>query len=75
MNHVEHNNKKFTDGHVIATALVSALYFRGNRTMSPYYMGSHIFNHVLKKGGFTKRLPKLKESLMFILLRIGRILK
>lgn len=75
MNHSEHNNRKFTDGQVITTAVVSALYFRGNQTMSLGYMDSHIFGHVLKKSGFTKRLHKLKEALMFILLRIGRIFK
>ncbi|TVZ27485.1 DDE family transposase [Gillisia sp. Hel_I_86] len=75
MNHSEHNNRKFTDGQVIATALVSALYFRGNQTMSLDYMDGHVFDHVLKKSGFTKRLHKLKEILMFILLRIGRIFK
>ncbi len=75
MNHSEHNNRKFTDGQIITTALVSALHFRGNQTMSLDYMDSHIFDHVLKKSGFTKRLHKLKEILMFILLRIGRIFK
>lgn len=75
MNHREHNNRRFTDGQVITTAVVSALYFRGNQTMSLDYMDSHIFGHVPKKSGFTKRLHKLKETLMFILLRIGRIFK
>lgn len=75
MNHIEHKNRKFTDGQVITTAVVSALYFRGNQTMSLDYMDCHIFGHVLKKSGFTKRLHKLKEVLMFILLRIGRIFK
>jgi hypothetical protein len=75
MNHSEHNNRKFTDGQVITTALVSALCFRGNQTMSLDYVSSHIFDGVLKKSGFTKRLHKLKETLMFILMRIGRVFK
>jgi len=75
MNHSEHNNRKITDGQVITVALVSALYFRGNQTLSLDYMGGHIFGDMLKKSGFTKRLHKLKETLMFILLRIGRIFK
>ncbi len=73
MNHKEHNDRKTTDGQVITTALVSALCFRGNRTMSLAYMGSHVFDGMPKRSGFTKRLHKLKETLMFILLRIGRI--
>lgn len=75
MNHTEHNNRTFTDSQVITTALVSALYFRGNQTMALCYVDSHIFDSVLKKSGFTKRLHKLKETLMFILLRIGRLFK
>ncbi|MEM8999032.1 MAG: hypothetical protein AAGB24_02120 [Bacteroidota bacterium] len=31
MNHTEHNNRTFTDGQVIATALVSALCFGATR--------------------------------------------
>lgn len=75
MNHKEHNNRLFTDGQVITTALVSALYFRGNQSLTLDYMHSHIFGQVIKKSGFTKRLHKLKETLMFILLRIGRVFK
>jgi len=75
MNHIEHNNRMFTDGQVITTALVSALYFRGNQTIALNYMRSHIFEVVIKKSGFTKRLHKLKETLMFILLNIGRVFK
>jgi len=75
MNHKEHENRRFTDGQVITTALVSALCFRGNQTMALGYMESHVFERVLKKSGFTKRLHKLKEVLMFIFLRIGRVFK
>ncbi|UAB86205.1 IS982 family transposase [Zunongwangia sp. SCSIO 43204] len=75
MNHKEHKNRLFTDGQVITTALVSALYFRGNQSLTLDYMHSHIFDQVIKKSGFTKRLHKLKETLMFILLRIGRVFK
>ena len=75
MNHSEHNSRIFTDGQVITTALVSALYFRGNQTMALSYMRSHIFDRVIKKSGFTKRLHKLKETLMFILMQIGRVFK
>ena len=75
MNHHEHSNRTFSDGQVITTALVSALYFKGNQTMALNYMDSHIFDRVLKKSGFTKRLHRLKELLMFIFLRIGRVFK
>nr|WP_143751847.1 hypothetical protein [Maribacter sp. 4U21] len=75
INYNEHSNRRITDGQVITAALVSALYFRGDQTLSLDYLGRHIFGDMLKKSGFTKRLHKLKETLMFILLRIGRIFK
>lgn len=75
MNHIEHNNRQYSDSQVITTALVSAQYFRGNQTLALNYMRSHIFDKVIKKSGFTKRLHKLKETLLFILLRIGRVFK
>ena len=75
MKQKEHGNRKFTDGQVITTVLVSALYFRGNQQMALDYVRSHIFEEVIGKSGFTKRLHKLKEILMFILLRIVRVFK
>jgi len=75
MNHKEHNSRKINDSQVITTALVSAMFFRGNQTMSLAYMRSHIFDQTIKKSGFTKRLHKLKDILMFILLEIGRLFK
>ena len=75
MSHIEHKSRTFTDSQVITVALVSALYFRGNQSMALYYTDSHLFDKVLKKSGFTKRLHRLKETLMFILLRIGRVFK
>lgn len=75
MNHDEHRNRTITDAQVITTALVSALYFRGNQTLSLAYIRSHIFRDMLKKSGFTKRLHRLKEILLLIILGIGRIFK
>ena len=60
---------------MITTALVSALYFRDNQTMALHYVDSHVFDGVLKRSGFTKRLHRIKEVLMFIFLRIGRVFK
>lgn len=75
MDHKEHNNRRFTDSQVLTTALVSALYFRGNQSLALDYMRSHVFEDVLQKSGFTKRLHHLGETLMFILLQIGRAFK
>ena len=75
MNHKEHKNRLFTNGQVITTTLVYALYFLGNQSLTLDYMHSHIFDQVIKKSGFTKRLHRLKKTLMFIFLRIGRVFK
>ncbi len=75
MNHKEHTRRKFSDSQVLTTAVIAALYFRGNQTMAISYMKSHIFTAVINKSGFTKRLHKLKELLLFVFLRIGRIFK
>lgn len=75
MNHIEQNNRKFCDSRVLTTAIVSALYFRGNQTMALWYIKSHIFKHTINKSGFTKRLHKLKELLLFVFFSIGRLFK
>jgi hypothetical protein len=75
MNHKEHQNRKITDSQVITTAIISALYFRGNQTMALLYLRSHIFKQTIQKSGFTKRLHKLIELLMNIFLNIGRVFK
>ena len=75
MNYSQHSNRAFSDSQMITTALISALYFRGNQTMALDSMDSHVFTKVIKKSGFTKRLHRLKANLMAVLLPIGRILK
>ena len=52
MDHKEHNNRRFPDSQVLSTALVSALYFRGNQSLALAYMRSHIFEDVLQKKWF-----------------------
>ncbi|KAB8153620.1 hypothetical protein EZY14_010350 [Kordia sp. TARA_039_SRF] len=75
MEHQEHNNRKCTDSQVLTVGIVSAMFFGGNQTTALWYMRSHIFDNMLKKSGFTKRLHKLKELLMNIFFSIGRIFK
>ena len=71
MNHSEHNNKTFTDGQAIATAVVSALYFRGNHTIALDYVRSHIFIRVIKKDGFTQE--ELANEIGIKISQISRI--
>lgn len=75
MQHQEHNNRKCSDSQVLTVAIVSAMFFAGNQTTTLSYMRSHIFDDMLNKSGFTKRLHKLKELLLSIFFSIGRIFK
>ncbi|WP_103072046.1 IS982 family transposase [Aquimarina sediminis] len=75
MNHKEHSNRRFSDSQVLTTSIVSALYFQGNQTLALFYMKSHFFADTINKSGFTKRLHKLKELLLFLFLSIGRLFK
>ena len=51
------------------------MFFAGNQTTALSYMWSRIFDKILNKSGFTKRLHKLKELLLSIFFSIGRIFK
>ena len=73
--HVEHGNRSYTDSQVVATAIVSALCFRGNQSMALDYMRCHIFENVPGKSCFTKRLHRVRELLMSIVLQLGRMFK
>lgn len=75
MNHKEPSSRKFSDSQVLTTALVSALYFRGNQSLALSYMRSDIFSVSIQKSAFTKRLHRLRDTLMFILLQIGSAFK
>ena len=75
MGHQEHNNRKCTDSQVLTVAIVSSKFFGGNQTTALSYFRSHIFDNMINKSGFTKRLHKLKELLMHIFFSIGRIFK
>lgn len=75
MNHEEHISRSFSDSQVLTTAIVSALYFRGNQTMALRYMDSHIFTQVIGKSGFTKRLHRLKDFMLLLFFYIGRFFK
>lgn len=75
MNHKEHNSRKFTDSQVLTTAIVSALYFNGNQSSALSYMRSHMFKNTIHKSGFTKRLHRVRELLLFLFFEIGRIFK
>lgn len=74
--HYEHAERKVSDSEVIATAIVAALYFKGNQSNAIGYMRSHkMIPNMIGKSGFTKRLHKIVSLLMWMFLDIGRLFK
>ncbi len=73
--HYECRERKVRDSEVITTAIVSALYFKGNQSCAINYMRSHKMIDMIGKSGFTKRLHRLASLIMWMFLDIGRIFK
>ncbi len=74
--HSEHKERKVSDGEIIATAVVSALYFKGNQSNAIGYMRTHKMSpEMIGKSGFTKRLHKVASLIMWMFLDIGRLFK
>ena len=76
VHHLEHKERKVSDSEIISTALVSALYFKGNQFHAINYMGTHnMIPAMIGKSGFNKRLHKVASLLMWLFLHIGRLFK
>ena len=76
MGHKTKENCRTTDAEILTTALVSALLFKGNQSISIHYMRSHnMLPLVPKKTGFTKRLHNLAELLWTIFQQLGHLIK
>jgi Transposase DDE domain len=75
IDHYEPSSRKVSDSEVITTAIVSALYFKGNQSHSINYMRSHNMIDMIGKSGFTKRLHQLAALVMWMFLDIGRMFK
>lgn len=74
--HIEHKERKVSDSEIITTAIVSALYFKGNQCNAIGYMRSHhMIPCMIGKSGFCKRLHKIISLLMWMFLDIGRLFK
>jgi hypothetical protein len=65
-----------TDAEIITTALVSALLFKGNQSLTIDYMRTHNMAPALPlKSGFTKRLHRLADLLYSLFQQLGTIVK
>jgi hypothetical protein len=74
--HSEHEQRIVSDSEIITTAVVSALYFKGNQCHALGYMRTHKMTPLMiGKSGFCKRLHKVAALLMWMFLDIGRLFK
>lgn len=76
VHYYEHRERKVSDSEIITTAIVAALYFKGNQSNAINYMRSHkMAPAMIGKSGFNKRLHKVASLLMWMFLDIGRLFK
>jgi hypothetical protein len=74
--HYEEGQRRVSDSEIITTAIVSALYFKGNQSHAASYMRTHnMIPRMINKSGFTKRLHKVQSLLLWLFLEMGRLFK
>lgn len=74
--HYENKDCCVSDSEVMTTAIVSALYLKGNHSNAINYMRSHgMIPGMIGKSGFCKRLHKVGGLLLWMFLHIGRFFK
>ena len=74
--HREHEDRKVSDSEVMTTAVISALYFKGNQSSAVSYVRSHqLMPQMIGKSGFCKRLHKVASLLLWLFLHLGRWFK
>ena len=65
-----------SDSEILTTALISALFFKGNQSLALHYMRAHHMAPELpQKSGFTKRLHALSELLLTVFQQVGHLIK
>ncbi len=76
ISHYEDKSRKVNDSEIITTAIVAALYFKGNQSNAISYMRDHnMAPAMINKSGFTKRLHKLQTLLLWLFEQTGRLFK
>lgn len=75
INHKEDKQRMMNDAAIMTTALLAALYFRGNHEQALCYVREHVFSHVLKKSRFNRRVHSIEELLHTVFLSLGETVK
>ena len=74
--HREHGERRVSDSEIVSTAIIAALYFKGNQSHAINYMRSHsMIPAMIGKSGFNKRLHKVASLIMWLFLQVGRLFK
>lgn len=65
-----------SDAEILTTALVAALFFKGNQSVALDYMVAHnMAPRLPQKSGFTKRLHALSDLLLQLFQQVGHLIK
>ena len=76
ISHPEHKDRRVSDSEIITTAILSALYFKGNQCSAINYMRTYNMSPTMVgKSGFCKRIHKVASLLMWMFLDVGRLFK
>lgn len=76
LHHYEDAQRKMSDAEVMTTALVAALYFRGNFSMASCFMhDSGYIPNMLSKSRFNRRLHRIADLFLTLFLRLGETWK
>ena len=76
ISHPEHKDRRVSDSEIITTAILSALYFKGNKCSAINYMRTYNMSPTMVgKSGFCKRIHKIASLLMWMFLDIRRLFK
>lgn len=74
--HYENKQRRVSDSEIIATAIVAALYFKGNQSHAIGYVRTHrLMPQMIFKSGFTRRLQKVQSLILWLFLEMGRLFK
>jgi len=76
LHHYEDSQRKMSDAEVMTTALVAALYFKGNFLMASRFMyDMGYIPNMLSKSRFNRRLHAISELFLTLFLRLGETWK
>jgi hypothetical protein len=71
LHHYEDAQRQMSDAEVMTTALVAMLCFKGHLCMTSHFLDSGYIPNMLRKSRFNRRLHRIAELFLTLLLRLG----